>query len=167
KASSRINGARIDQRKRLIARCRERSRDDGCDGIEAAGTAATLMQMLRGWVGAACATLANAGPDRLEAEYRRALPHPLPRIPALHGMRTISGARRASPTCVRERVASAPKRSEAHEPGEGAFHWHTCRVTPSPALASLGHPLPQGERVTEFAARVDPTSLGPALGGFQ
>src|SRR5437899_3621181 len=24
---------------------------------------------------------------------------------------------------------------------------------PSPALASLGHPLPQGERVTEFAAR--------------
>ena len=57
-------------------------------------------------------------------------------------MRTISCASRASPTCVREKVASAPKRSEAHEPDEGAFHEHPCRFNPSPALASLGHPSP-------------------------
>src|SRR4029450_4464866 len=43
-----------------------------------------------------------------------------------------------------------PKRSEGGEPGEGAFE-----ENPSPALASLrslGHPLPQGERVTEQVA---------------
>ena len=57
-------------------------------------------------------------------------------------MRTISCASRASPTCIREKVASAPKRSEAHEPDEGAFHEHPCRFNPSPALASLGHPSP-------------------------
>ena len=36
------------------------------------------------------------------------------------------------------------------EPGEGLL---MSGVDPSPALALLGHPLPQGERETEFAAR--------------
>src|SRR5438094_812328 len=57
------------------------------------------------------------------------------------------------PLPLRERVASY--RSEA-KMASRVRGW-SCREAhesnPSPALASLGHPLPQGERVTEFAAR--------------
>ena len=46
------------------------------------------------------------------------------------------------PLPLRERVASGGSR----EPGEGASSNNSSADTPSPALASLGHPLPQGER---------------------
>ena len=48
----------------------------------------------------------------------------------------------SSPLPLRERVASGGSR----EPGEGASSYDSNADTPSPALASLGHPLPQGER---------------------
>jgi excinuclease ABC subunit C len=51
-----------------------------------------------------------------------------------------------SPSPLAGEGGEPPERSEGGEPGEGAF-----QENPSPALASLrslGHPLPQGERVT-------------------
>jgi very-short-patch-repair endonuclease len=50
---------------------------------------------------------------------------------------------RSSPLPLRERVARTSKAKS--EPGEGALR--STANDPSPALAALGHPLPQGERV--------------------
>jgi|HubBroStandDraft_6_1064221.scaffolds.fasta_scaffold827770_2 very-short-patch-repair endonuclease len=54
----------------------------------------------------------------------------------------------SSPLPLRERVASG----ESREPGEGASSYDSNADTPSPALASLGHPLPQGEREEKVGA---------------
>ena len=53
----------------------------------------------------------------------------------------------------------SPERSEG-EPGEGAGA--VIEAAPSPALAALGHPLPQGERVTEqVESAPDQPVMGP------
>ncbi len=49
------------------------------------------------------------------------------------------------------------------EPGEGAMAVGVAvEASPSPARASLGHPLPQGERMTEPAERVGEPTESPA-----